>query len=323
MRTRSRLLALVLTTIVLAGCSTSATDEDSGAQPTGDSASSSPEGAQGETLDIQTSLYPITFLVERIGAEHVAVTSLAPAGAEPHDLELSPAQVSDLTDADLLIYLSGFQPAVDDAVAVVSPTALDLAPDVHLIEPTGEEHTETGDAHDHGDLDPHFWLDPQRMTDAAEAIASELAATDPANASAYTDNLASLRDDLTALDERYADTLATCESTTLVTSHEAFGYLADRYGLEQVGIAGLDPEAETSPARLREITDVIEETGTTTIFTESLLGSSPAQVVASDLGISAALLDPIESITDQSPGADYLGVMDANLDSLRTGLGCS
>lgn len=207
---------------------------------------------------------------------------------------------------------------------MAAPNALDLAPAVDLLDGQGEQHAhEAGDEHDHGDLDPHFWLDPQRMVDAGDAVAAAFTQADPTHAETYAVNLEALRADLTELDAAYSTGLAQCQSTTLVTSHDAFGYLAARYGLEQVGIAGLDPEAEASPARLREITEVIEQTGATTIFTETLIDSGAADVLASDLDITTSLLDPVEAITDQSPGADYLEVMNANLDSLRSGLGCA
>ena len=292
-------------TLAVAGCAPSASDDDA--------------------TQVLAAAYPLQFLAERVGGDAVTVTSLAPAGAEPHDLELSPAQVSSMSKADLVVYLSGFQAAVDTAVAEVKPAAVDVAESAHLRESehedehegeTEEEHAD----HEHGAFDPHFWLDPLRMADAADAVATALAEADPENADTFTANAAQLRTELEALDESYRTGLATCEITTIVVSHEAYGYLADSYGLTQVGIAGIDPEGEPSPARLREIEAVIAESGVTTIFTESLINPRVAEVLASDLGITTAVLNPVESVGE---GQDYVSEMESNLAALRTALNCS
>ena len=281
-------------------------------------APSTPDDGKTQVL---AAAYPLQFIAERVGGDAVTVTSLAPAGTEPHDLELSPAQVSSMSKADLVVYLSGFQAAVDTAVAEVDPVAIDVAASAHLRESEHENETEDEHAeHDHGDFDPHFWLDPLRMADAADAVAASLAKADPDNAETFTANAAELRTELEALDSSYREGLATCEITTIVVSHEAYGYLADSYGLTQVGIAGIDPEGEPSPARLREIEAVITETGVTTIFTESLINPRVAEVLAADLGITTAVLNPVESVGE---GQDYLGEMESNLTALRTALRCS
>ena len=282
-------------------------------------APSTPDDGKTQVL---AAAYPLQFIAERVGGDAVTVTSLAPAGAEPHDLELSPSQVSSMSKADLVVYLSDFQAAVDAAVAEVGPAAIDVAESAHLRESehhedeSEDEHAE----HDHGAFDPHFWLDPLRMADAADAVAASLAKADPDNAETFTANAAELRTELEALDSSYREGLATCEITTIVVSHEAYGYLADSYGLTQVGIAGIDPEGEPSPARLREIEAVITETGVTTIFTESLINPRVAEVLAADLGITTAVLNPVESVGE---GQDYLGEMESNLTALRIALRCS
>ncbi|ACQ80031.1 periplasmic solute binding protein [Beutenbergia cavernae DSM 12333] len=275
-------------------------------------------------LDVMASFYPLQFVAERVGGDAVTTSSLTPAGAEPHDLELSPADVASLGNAGLVVYLSGFQPAVDDAVAQAQPEhVLDVA-DAARLEVHEEEHEgeHTDDGHDHdGASDPHFWLDPTRLADAGDAVAASLAETEPDRADEFAANAADLRAELEELDTSFADGLATCTNRTIVVSHEAYGYLAERYDLHQVGISGVDPEAEPSPARLREISDVVETEGVTTIFTESLVNPQVAQVLADDLGVTTALLDPVEGLTD--PDADYLTIMRANLDALRTALDCA
>lgn len=297
-------------------------------------------GGSSGTLSVQASFYPLQYVTERVGGDLVQVDSLTPAGAEPHDLELSPAAVDGLRTADAVVYLSGFQPAVDDAVAQAAPEhALDAVhagvegEEAHSAEEHGaaeeshggEAHSEEApagdDGHGHGGEDPHFWLEPDRLAAVATEVAHELAEVDPDNAETYESNAEELATELAALDEEFAAGLATCERDTIVVSHDAYGYLADKYDLEQVAIAGLDPDTEPSPARLAEIGKVVEAEGVTTVFSESLVNPKVAETLAAEHGIETAVLDPVENQSDES--ADYQQVMRNNLEALRTALDCA
>ena len=297
-------------------------------------------GGSSGTLSVQASFYPLQYVTERVGGALVQVDSLTPAGAEPHDLELSPAAVDGLRTADAVVYLSGFQPAVDDAVAQAAPEhALDAVhagvegEEAHSAEEHGaaeeshggEAHSEEApagdDGHGHGGEDPHFWLEPDRLAAVATEVAHELAEVDPDNAETYESNAEVLATELAALDEEFAAGLATCERDTIVVSHDAYGYLADKYDLEQVAIAGLDPDTEPSPARLAEIGKVVEAEGVTTVFSESLVNPKVAETLAAEHGIETAVLDPVENQSDES--ADYQQVMRNNLEALRTALDCA
>ena len=303
---------------------------------TGCSSADTPDDGR---LQVLASFYPLQFITEEIGGDLVDVTSLTPSGAEPHDLELSPAAARSVGDADLVVYLSDFQPAVDDAIAQREPAhVVDAATSAHLEahelqgeeehaddEHADEEHSEeehsTDDGHDHGDLDPHFWLDPERLADVSGDVVAELSAIDPDNADTYAQRGDDLVASLTELDTTHTEGLAQCESQLLVTSHEAFGYLAERYGLEQVGISGIDPEAEPSPARIKEVSSIIKDRGVTTIYFETLVSPKVTETLAADLGITSAVLDPLESLSD--PDGDYRSVMLSNLEALQAGLGCA
>nr|WP_143755682.1 metal ABC transporter substrate-binding protein [Sanguibacter keddieii] len=294
---------------------------------TGCSSADTPDDGR---LQVLASFYPLQFITQEIGGDLVDVTSLTPSGAEPHDLELSPAAARSVGDADLVVYLSDFQPAVDDAIAQREPAhVVDAATSAHLEahelqgeseDEHGEEHS-TDDGHDHGALDPHFWLDPERLADVSEDVVAELSAIDPDNADTYAQRGDDLVASLTELDTTFADGLAQCDSQLLVTSHEAFGYLAERYGLEQVGISGIDPEGEPSPARIKEVSAIIKDRGVTTIYFETLVSPKVTETLAADLGITSAVLDPLESLTD--PDGDYRSVMLSNLEALQSGLGCA
>lgn len=293
--------------------------------------SSGGSGGSGDSGGVQVlaSFYPLQYVAEQVGGDLVSVESLTPPGAEPHDLELSPAQVDQVGRADLVVYLSQFQAAVDDAVEANPPGhVVDAAQDteLHAAEHTedGEEHADDEhgeDEHDHGSLDPHFWLDPSRLPAVADDVAAQLGELDPDHADEFEANARTFAQAMTDLDDEYAAGLATCESRTIVTTHEAFSYLADRYDLEQVGISGIDPEGEPSPARLAEVGDVVRDEGVTTIFFETLASPKVAETLADELGVQTAVLDPLEGLTDDTQ--DYVSVAKTNLETLRTALSCA
>ena len=301
------LLALaILLPIVMAGCG-------------GDDASST--SGPSAPLDVVASFYPLQFAVERVGGDRVSVRNLTPAGAEPHDLELTGRDLASLQHADLVVYLSGFSPAVDDAIDSVDATALDVAAlaDLNLELTPIEEGETSGDG---SAIDPHFWLDPTRLSTVAGAIADRLAAMDPEHASEFATNAAALADDLDVLDADYRQGLESCASRDIVTSHNAFGYLAQRYAMKQIGITGLSPDDEPSPADLAAVTRFVRDHDVTTIYFETLVSPAIAETVAAETGASTAVLDPIEGLSDESAGY-YLGIMRSNLENLRHGQECS
>ncbi len=286
-------------------------------------------GSEDDRLEVVASFYPLQYAAERVGGDAVAVQNLTKPGAEPHDLELTPRDVGTVSQADLVVFLHGFQPAVDDAVQTEAGAAaydveqdagLDLAADGHAEE--GHEGEHEGEE-DHGSLDPHFWLDPLRLADVGDALAERLAGLDETNAQAYRDNAADLRTDLEALDEQMGTGLASCTSRELVTSHTAFGYLAERYDLEQEGITGLTPESEPSAQQLADVIAFVEQHEVSTIYFETLVSPAVAETVASETGATTAVLDPIEGLSEASAGEDYLEVMRTNLATLQAGQGCA
>lgn len=284
--------------------------------PPTDSPTAPPMTGAGEKLDVTAAFYPLQYLAERVGGDRLTVRNLAKPGAEPHDLELSPQDVAQLGAADLVVYLGGFQPAVDEAVEQSAPgAALDTAAAARL-DRGPDEHKET-------ESDPHFWLDPIRLAAVGEQLAERLGGLDSASAGVYRTNAAALRRDLEALDAEYRAGTATCASRDLVTSHAAFGYLAARYGLRQRGISGLSPDSEPSPRQLADVADFVRTASVRTIYYETLLSPEVARTVAAETGAQTAVLDPIEGLEDSSPGTDYLQVMRANLAALRKGQACS
>jgi zinc transport system substrate-binding protein len=281
--------------------------------------------SQSDQLDIVVAFYPFQFVAERLAGPNAAVQNLTEPGAEPHDVELTPRQVADIAKADLVIYQQSFQPAVDAAVAQDGGDhILDTATVVPL-EPLEEGHGHAEgeeDGHDDEGLDPHVWLDPRKVASIAAAVTARLAEVDPAHRADFEANLATLTAELTDLDRDFAQGLETCVRREFVTSHAAFGYLARHYRLEQIAISGLSPEAEPSPARVAEVQDQAREHQITTIFYETLVSPAVAESIAGDLGLRTDVLDPIEGITEQSRGSDYIAVMRSNLTALRKANEC-
>jgi len=277
-----RLAALVLVpALVLAGCSSGAEDDG--------------------RSEVAAAAYPLAWLASQVAGADAEVLDLVDPGVEPHDVELTPRQVADLREADLVVHLKGFQPAVDDALD--DTPALDLA----LLQDKGSE-------------DPHIWLDPLRMRAAAIAMTDRLVEVDPDHADGYRTRGKALVAQLAQLDATFRSSLQRCARKEVVTSHAAFGYLAARYGLVQRGISGLSPDAEPSPADLADVVRFAREHRVTTIFFETLVDPAVARTVADEVGARTAVLDPVESVRD---GDDYLSVMRRNAAALHDALGCA
>lgn len=277
-------------------------------------------------VTVATAFYPLQFVTERVAGDHAEVVNLTAPGGEPHDLELTVKETAEVAGADLVVYLGGFQPSVDDAVDTAAEGATLDASDVVALRPLDDHAHEgadepTEDDHDHGDTNPHFWQDPLLMADLADAVADQLAEIDPAHADEFAANADALRSDLEALDADYTDGLTGCERSTVVVGHDAFGYL-DRYGLQFEPIAGLSPDAEPTPADLAHLQEVIAEDGITTVFYESLVSPAIAEQLARDTGAEVGVLDPIEGLTDATAGEDYLSLMQSNLSALEEANGC-
>lgn len=287
-------------------------------------------GSSGDKVRVTAAAYPFAYAAEQIGGPEVAVDNLTSPGVEPHDAELTPRQLGEIREADLVVFLDGFQPQVDEAIAQADldkEALLDVAGVVELLTTSDDGHTHVeGDddhGHDHDGLDPHVWLDPTRMAGIADAIADRLVEVDPDNADTYRENAAAFDAELTALDKAFRTGLARCETRTFVTSHAAFGYLADAYDLEQVAIAGIEPNTEPSTQQLADIVELVRTEGITTVFTEELTSPRTADTIAREAGVTTAVLDPIEGLSDATEDETYLTLMQQNLAALQKANRCS
>jgi zinc transport system substrate-binding protein len=261
-------------------------------------------GTSGGDETVVAAFYPLAYAAEQVAGPGVDVVDLTRSGQEPHDLELTPRDVARVQDARLVVYVGhGFQPALEDALRGRNGPSLDVLDGIRL--------------HGSGDdVDPHVWLDPRRYEQVAREVATALGSRSRADA---------LVRRLSALDGELRRGLRHCTRRTLVTSHAAFGYFAERYGLRQVALLGLAPDAEPAPRAVGRLADEVRATGATTVFTEPLVSSKLAQTVAREAGARTTTLDPLEVLTpdDEAAGANYFTLMRDNLAVLRKALGCT
>ena len=312
---KKRIATLIAASLILAACSS--TQETATPQETTEVAT--------EKIQIVAGFYPLAYAAEGIAGDLAEVVSLAGPGVEPHDLELTPGDVAKINDADLVIYIPEFIPALDAVVKTLDQSkVINATQGITLI--SGDSHSHEGEeAHseeeghsDESATDPHIWLNPSNMVLIGNSIAQALSAL--TSDSAINENRSSFENALTTLASDYTAKLANCSIKALVVSHEAFGYIANAYGFEQVGISGLSPEAEPSPARLAEVAKIAKAENATTIYYESLVDPKVAKTLADELKITAEMLDPLES---PPASGDYLSVMQQNLDTLVKGQVCS
>ncbi len=293
--------AVVAVTLLAVGCS--------------DASGSSPD----DGMTAVGSFYPLAFALQRVAGDRWEVVDLTPPGAEAHDVELNIEDRAALEEADLVAYLGdiGFQPQVEAAVQEASGEVVAVTEDLDLLPPHEEGEAPEGEE---PTADPHVWLDSAAFVAMEERITEGLSVVDPDGRQGYEDAAAALRSELEALDAEFEQTLQDCRFDTMIVSHEAFGYLGRRYGLEQVGLAGLEPEGEPTADRLGEAEELLSTGDAGAVFYE--LGGETqraAEIVASDAGVPAL---PLATLESQPPEGDYLTVMRENLESLQEGLDC-
>ncbi|MFM2439002.1 MAG: hypothetical protein RLZ55_1827 [Actinomycetota bacterium] len=280
-----------------------------GSPGSGSGEGSATGSAAAGQVKVVAAFYPLAYAAEQVGGDSVAVSTLTPPGVEPHDLELTPAQVAQIKDADVVLYVPGFMPAVDQAVAQQAQgKAVDASAGIAPLTTDGGQ-------------DPHVWLDPASMTTIGANTAAAIEKAAPGNAAAVRSNQASFAGEMSALSQEFTTGLAQCTIKDLVVSHAAFGYLARAYGFTQVGISGLSPDAEPSPARVAEVSNLVRNNGVTTVYYETLVDPKVAETVAKEAGAQSAVLDPIEGLS-QGSDQNYQTLMQANLKALVQGQAC-
>jgi len=260
-------------------------------------------------VSVVASFYPLYDFAKNIGGNKVDVTNVTPAGAEPHEYEPSPQMLVTAQKADVFIFNGEWmEPWSGKFIKDYHGSLVMAGSGISLLK----------------DNDPHFWLDPVSAQKMVNNIRDGLIKADPANKTYYTKNAASYNAKLANLDHDFRSGLAQCKQHTIVSSHDAFEYLASRYNFEALSIAGLSPEEDPSAARLAELSDIVREKDIKYIFFESLVSPRLADTIAQETGAKTLVFDPIEGLSDadQKQSKNYLSIQRENLDHLRTALAC-
>ena len=319
---------MLVSSLALAACG-------SGSSPaTGDGMSTDTTAPTEASISVVVSMFPIEEIVRNVGGDSVAITALVQPGRAAHDAELTARQLDQLADADAVFYGGmGFQPEVEKAIDALTSNA----PRVDVFNAEGVSHLaadhssddtkDNDDDHDHGsgDEDPHVWLDPANMIAMTRTVVTTLSQIDPAAATTYASNGNSYIAELETIGSDIDTRFASCATRTVITSHDAFEYLAARAKLTTVPIAGVNPEDEPSAKELEAIADAARKAGATTVFFEALLPENLARTVANSIDVSVSALDPLESISesDQAAGETFVSLLRRNLDALSEGLRCT
>lgn len=275
--------------------------------------------APSDKIEATASFYPLYYFASQIGGDKVHVVNVTPAAAEPHDYEPTPSDVAFIENSRLL-FLQG-----TSLEAWGENIKKNIDPQQTTVISVGQElMTQTVLENGENITDPHTWLSPTLAEKMADKILAGFVSIDPSHAVYYQANAVKLGNDLADLDTEYRNGLANCTSKDIVTSHAAFGYLATAYGLHQVPIAGLSPDAEPSAKQLADIADFVKKNKVQYIFFESLVSPKLAETIARETDTKTIVLDPIEGIPkeDLVQGNDYIKIMRSNLHALQTVLGC-
>jgi zinc transport system substrate-binding protein len=302
----------------LAACTANETSVDQ--QPATESDSVSIE-SEISKLKITASIYPLAYVAEQILGDLAEVTTIAAGSTDPHDLELTPSQVTAIVSSDFAIFIPEFMPAFDDSLSDLNPDQLiDVTNGLTILKGThGHENEEEEGHEDESENDPHVWLNPLNMIGVGENIVNQVSKIYPELSQELSKNLVVFSSQMNQLNSAYQIALVNCEVNTLLVAHEAFGYLADQYGFAQLGLSGLSPEAEPSPARLAEVAKAAKQIAATTIYYETTIDPKVALTLAEEIGLNTAVLDPIEVKPAQG---DYALAMEENLKVLTLGQGC-
>lgn len=278
-------------------------------------------------IQVVTTFYPLTFFAEQVGGEYINLVTLTPSGAEPHDYEPTPQDIIKIKTADVFVMNgANFEPWAEKLLPELSKVkVIEMSEHVDLLATTEEEHEdEEGDRHEEGEFDPHFWLDPIQARSEVQTLRDTFIALDVAHAEVFTQRAATLVNTLTQLDQSYAQGLTKCVQKEVITSHNAFNYVASRYGFSLHTLAGISPTQEPSPKHLAELTKIVREKKIQYIFTETLASPKFADTLAKEAHVKTLVLNPIEGLTEEDikAGKNYESIMKENLQNLQLALEC-
>lgn len=278
-------------------------------------------------VSVVASFYPLAYFAGEIGGEHVTVRTLVPPNSELHAWQPTPSDIVAADDADILLYNGAgldhwFEDDVLGAIDTDGTIVVETTEGMELLG-HGHDHNESDD-HEHGDIDPHTWLSPHSALHQARMVYEALVEKDVDNAEDYSESWNGLRQRLADLDARYLEGLNGTDHDEIIVVHEAYGYLAHRYGFEQHGVIGLSADEQPSAPAIADLADLMVDHGIYAVFVDPVYSDDYAQTLKREVedqtGETVTLL-ALYFMAGEMDGLDYLGQMERNLEHLKTGLG--
>ena len=273
------------------------------------------ESQSGKGMKIVTSFYPIYAMVKEVSGDLNDVRMIQ-SSSGIHSFEPSANDIAAIYDADVFVYhshtLESWAGSLDPSLQKSKVKVLEASEGMTLERVPGLEDMQAGDGIDEKTLyDPHTWLDPEKVAEEAQIIADKLSELDSANKDTYQKNAQNLSAKAHDLTKKYQPIFEKANQKTFVTQHTAFSYLAKRFGLNQLGIAGISPDQEPSPRQLTEIQEFVKTYKVKTIFTESNASSKVADTLVKSTGVSLKTLNPLEA--DPQNDKSYLENLEENM----------
>ncbi|MDQ0484867.1 metal ABC transporter solute-binding protein, Zn/Mn family [Guptibacillus hwajinpoensis] len=283
-----------------------------------------------DTIDIYTTLYPLEYFAERIGGNDVNAESIIPPGSDAHSFEPTTKTMTKLAESDIFIYngagMEGFAEAVKETLQKEDVTVLETAEGIHFDE-TEEEHEdhadeESHDGHEHGDINPHLWIDPILSIQLAENIKNTLVDTAPEKKEMFEENFIALKDDLLALDESFKDMASNAPKKEFLISHDAYSYWESRYGLNQLSVSGLSPSQEPTQKQLEDIIEKAESHNISYMLFEQNATPKPAKAVQQELGLETLRIHNLSVLSEKDieNNETYLTLMEKNIETMKKAL---
>ena len=281
-------------------------------------ACSKKETQEVKGMKIVTSFYPIYAMVKEVSGDLNDVRMIQ-SSSGIHSFEPSANDIAAIYDADVFIHhshtLESWAGSLDPNLKKSKVKVLEASEGMALERVPGLEDIKAGDGVDEKTLyDPHTWLDPLKAAEEAQIIADKLSDIVGEHKDTYQKNAKEFIKKANDLNDKYKDKFDKVSQKTFVTQHTAFSYLAKRFGLNQLGIAGISPEQEPSPRQLTEIQEFVKSYKVKTIFTESNASSKVAETLVKSVGVSLKTLNPLEA--DPENDKSYLDNLEENMLTL-------
>lgn len=280
---------------------------------------------------VSVSTFSLFEVVHAVAGESVEIHSIIPQGSDAHMFSPNPTQVAEISASAFFIYNgAGFETWAENLKNTLPQTTrvIDMSRYATLIKGAAENHGETAheeEAHDeHGAYDPHYWLDIDNMIKMTQAVDTEFSKRIPTKAELFHANAAAYIEELQKLKSEFSTGLAECKNRTLITNHDAFGYLAHANRLENVSVIGLSSDEQPSAKNIADIVTLVKEHGVKTIFFEEFINDNVSQTIAKETGARAQSLQPLENISEDELKSHqtYLTIMRENLTKLREAMEC-